>query len=75
MLRHEIRIKKIGPSFLNKHTSFYSICYDEDHKETVINAVIHSDDIKKLYDIELYYYDISIAEGLEVLKSITFLDE
>jgi hypothetical protein len=70
-----LELKKVGTSFLNNHESFYSVCYDKEDKETIINAVIHRDDIKKVYDIALYCYDITLEEGLEVLKSITFLEE
>ncbi|MFT4612549.1 MAG: hypothetical protein ACJA1H_001499 [Glaciecola sp.] len=70
-----LELKKEGSSFLNTHKSFYSICYDKTYNETIINAVIHRDDIKKVYDIALYCYDITLEEGLDVLKSITFLEE
>ena len=71
----ELELKTIGNSFLTKHRSFYSVCYDKEYKETIINAVIQRDDIKKVYDIALYCYDITLEEGIEVLKSITFLEE
>lgn len=70
-----LELKKVGTSFLNKHKSFYSVCYDKEYNETIINAVIQRDDTKKIYDIALYCYDITLEEGLEVLKSITFLDQ
>ena len=71
----KLELKKVGTSFLDKHRSFYSVCYDEEYKETIINAVIQRDDTKKVYDIALYCYDITLEEGIAVLKSIAFLEE
>jgi hypothetical protein len=71
----ELELTKVGTTFLAKHNSFYSVCYDKEYGETIINAVIHRDDVQKVYDIALYCYEITVEEGLEVLKSITFLDE
>ena len=71
----DLELKKTGSSFLDTHKSFYSVCYDKEYNELIINAVIQRDDIKKIYDIALYCYDISVEEGLEVLKSITLLKE
>ena len=71
----ELELKKVGASFMNNHKSFYSVCYDKEYNELVINAVIHRDDIEKVYDIAVYCYEITLEEGLEILKSITFLDK
>nr|WP_321222659.1 hypothetical protein [uncultured Psychroserpens sp.] len=71
----ELELKEIGSPYLDKHKSFYSVCYDEEYDELIINAVIHRDDVQKVYDIALYCYNISLEEGLDVLKSFTFLDE
>ena len=71
----QTELKRKGGSFYNAYKSYYSVCYDKDYDEYIINAVIHRDDTEKIYDIALYCYNITIDEGLEVLKSITFLDK
>ena len=70
-----LELKKVGSSFLINQKSFYSVCYDKEYDETIINAVIHRDDTQQAYNIALYCYDITLEEGLEVLKSIAFLKE
>jgi len=71
----EVELRKKGGSFFDGHKSYYSICYDNEYQEYIINAVIYREDINKVYDIALYCYTISIDEGLNVLKSIEFLDK
>ncbi|WP_460218690.1 hypothetical protein [Psychroserpens sp. MEBiC05023] len=70
----QIEFKYKGGAFLEIHRSYYSVCYDNEEKEYIINAVIQRDDIEKIYDIAFYCYTISVEEGLDVLKSIEFVD-
>ncbi|MDG5491396.1 hypothetical protein [Psychroserpens sp. SPM9] len=70
----ELELKSKGGTFLDGYKSYYSVCYDKEYKEYILNAVIYREDKKKYYDIALYCYTITVEEGLNVLKSIKFLD-
>lgn len=67
-----IEIIKDGSPFLTNYMSHYTVC--RDGEDYVLNAIIYREDNKKAYDINLYCYEISIEEGVKILKSFKFLD-
>ena len=61
---------KDGKPFIKGYNSYFIVCKDDDY---VITAVILREDQKKVYEISLYYYEISIQRGIKILKSFKFI--
>jgi len=60
---------KDGKPFMSGYKSYFIVCKDNEY---VITAVILREDQKKVYEISLYCYEISIQQGINILKSFKF---
>jgi len=59
-----------GKPFMSRNKSYFIVCKDD---EPVITAIIVKEDQKKVYEISLYCYEISVKKGIKVLKSFKFI--